>query len=47
MEKTLGTSDAWLMSHLSHRPNEPAYYIVDCGRSAVPDPKGKDNPYLP
>ena len=25
----LGTSDAWLMSHLSHRPNELAYYIED------------------
>ena len=25
----LGTSDAWSMSHLSHRPSEPAYYIVD------------------
>ena len=20
----------WSMSHLSHRPSEPAYYIVDC-----------------
>ena len=26
----LGTSDAWLMSLLSQRPNEPAYYIEDC-----------------
>ena len=25
----LGTSDAWLMSRLFHRPSEPAYYIVD------------------
>ena len=25
-----GTSDAWLMSHLSHRPSKPAYYIEDC-----------------
>ena len=29
-EKLLGTSDAWLTSRLSHRPSEPAYYIVDC-----------------
>ena len=26
----LGTSDAWSTSHLSHRPNKRAYYIVDC-----------------
>ena len=26
----LGTSDAWLMSHLSHRPSDPAYHIEDC-----------------
>ena len=26
----LGRSDAWLMSSLSQRPIEPAYYIVDC-----------------
>ena len=26
----LGTSDAWSMSHLSHRPSNPAYYIEDC-----------------
>ena len=26
----LGTSDAWLMSCLAHRPNDPAYYIEDC-----------------
>ena len=25
----LGTSDAWSMGRLSHRPSEPAYYIVD------------------
>ena len=23
-------SDPWLMSRLSHRPSEPAYYIVGC-----------------
>jgi hypothetical protein len=28
-KKMLGTSDAWKTSHLSHRPSEPAYYIVD------------------
>ena len=26
----LGTSDAWLMRHLSQRPSQPAYYIEDC-----------------
>ena len=26
----LGTSDAWLTSHLSQQPSKPAYYIVDC-----------------
>ena len=26
----LGTSDSWSMSHSSHRPGEPAYYIEDC-----------------
>ena len=26
----LGTSDSWSMSRSSHRPSEPAYYIVDC-----------------
>ena len=26
----LGTSDAWPMSRLSHRPSKPAYYIEDC-----------------
>ena len=32
MEKKimLGTSDAWWISRLSHRPSEPAYYIEDC-----------------
>ena len=30
MKKILGTSDAWLMSHLSHRSSDPAYYIEDC-----------------
>ena len=29
-KKTLGTSDTWSTSHLSHQPREPAYYIVDC-----------------
>ena len=29
-KKILGTSDAWLTSHLSHRPNKPVYHIVDC-----------------
>ena len=29
-KKILGTSDTWSTSHLSHRPSEPAYYIVDC-----------------
>ena len=24
------TSEAWMTSRLSHRPSEPAYYIVDC-----------------
>ena len=28
-KKILGMSDAWLTSRLSHRPSEPAYYIVD------------------
>ena len=27
-KKILGMSDAWLTIHLSHRPSEPAYYIV-------------------
>ena len=31
----LGTSDTWLMSHSSHRPSEPAYYIEDCRISGV------------
>ena len=26
----LGTSDTWSMSHSSHRPIDPAYYIEDC-----------------
>ena len=26
----LGTSDAWSLSDLSHRPSDPAYYIEDC-----------------
>ena len=26
----LGTSEAWSLSRSSHRPSEPAYYIVDC-----------------
>ena len=25
----LGTSDAWSMIHLSHRPSDPAYHIVN------------------
>ena len=25
----LGTSDIWSTSRLSHRPSEPAYYILD------------------
>ena len=29
-KKMLGTSDPWLTSCLSHRPSEPAYYMVDC-----------------
>ena len=28
-KEILGTSDAWLMSPLSRRPSEPAYYIED------------------
>ena len=27
---TLGTSDTWLTSHLSHRIRKQTYYIVDC-----------------
>ena len=30
MKKKIGKSDPWLTSRLSHRPSEPAYYIVDC-----------------
>ena len=26
-KKILGTSDAWSMSHLSHRPSKPLYYV--------------------
>ena len=26
----LGTSEAWLTSHLSQQTSEPAYHIVDC-----------------
>ena len=29
-EIILGTSDAWLMSRLSQRHSDPAYYIEDC-----------------
>ena len=29
-KKMLGTSVAWLMSHLSHWPSEASYYIQDC-----------------
>ena len=29
-KKILGTSDTWSTSRLSHRPSDPAYYIVDC-----------------
>ena len=32
---TFGTSDAWATSLLSHRPSEPAYYIVDCRISGL------------
>ena len=31
----LGTSDAWSMSHLSHPPSKPAYYIEDCRISSA------------
>ena len=31
-KKMLGTSDARSTGHLSHRPSEPAYYIVDHSR---------------
>ena len=31
----LGTSDTWLMSRLSHRPSNPAYYIEDCRISSA------------
>ena len=29
-KKILGTSDAWSLSRLSHRPSKQAYYIEDC-----------------
>ena len=32
----LGTSDAWLMGRLYHRPSKPAYYIEDCRISNDP-----------
>ena len=35
-KKNLGMSDAWWTSHLSHRPSEPVYYIVDCWISKCP-----------
>ena len=35
-KKILGKSDSWLMSHLSHQPSKPAYYIVDCQISSLP-----------
>ena len=38
MKKILGTSDAWLMSCLSHRPSKPVYYIVDCRISKLEIP---------
>ena len=28
-KKILGTSDTWSTIRLSHRPREPAYYIID------------------
>ena len=34
-KKILGTSDTWSTSRLSHRPSEPAYYIVDCRISSL------------
>ena len=30
-KETLGTSDSWSTSCLSHRPSKPAYYNVDGG----------------
>ena len=30
-----GTSDAWSMSRLSHRPSDPVYYIEDCRISVL------------
>ena len=29
-KKIIGTSDTCLTTPLSHRPSQPAYYIVDC-----------------
>ena len=34
----LGTTDAWLTTRLSHRPNNPAYYIVNWRISWYPTP---------
>ena len=34
-EIILGTSDAWLMSRLSQRPSDPAYYIEHCQISTL------------
>ena len=33
----LGTSDAWSMNPLSHRPSEPVYHIEDCQISRCGD----------
>ena len=33
----LGTSDAWSMNPLSHRPSEPVYHIEDCRISRCGD----------
>ena len=32
----LGTSDAWSMNCVSHRPIQPVYYIEDCRIFTVP-----------
>ena len=37
----LGTSDTWLMSHLSKQPSEPVYLIVDCLISGNSDQNDK------
>ena len=48
-KKILGTSEAWLTSHLYHQPSKPAYYIVDCRISncklelQVQNPKDQKN----